>query len=134
MKTITTVLAVVVLLILAIVARNWSLVTQAVPVDLYVTSVDVSLSLLLLIGLVIVAVIYFATIGRLRIQVALESRDLHRELDRARRTAESAEASRIADLRAYLDREIPQIELKLDQALERLDARASSTQATAMPR
>ena len=123
MRSLSAALAVIVLLILAITLRNWPLVTQSVPVDLFVTTVDLSLSMLLLIGLVIVGVVHFATVGRLRIQTALESRDLHRELDRARRTAESAEASRIADLRAYLDREIPQIELKLDQALERLAVR-----------
>ncbi len=84
---------------------------------------NVSLPLLLLIGLALVAVLYFTTIGRIRMRAAVESRDLHRELEAARRTADTAEASRIADLRAYLDREIPQIELKLDQALERLDVR-----------
>jgi hypothetical protein len=123
MKSITTVVAVIVLVIFAIALRNWALVTQPTPVDLFVTTVDVSMPLLLLIGMVIVAVFYFATVGRIRMQAALESRDLHRELDRARRTAETAELSRIADLRAYLDREIPQIELKLDLALERLDVR-----------
>lgn len=122
MKSINAALALVVLLILAITLRNWALIMEPVHVDLFVTSMDLSLSLLLLVGLAIVAVVHFATIGRLRIQTAIESRDLHRELDRARRTAETAEASRIADLRTYLESEIPQIELKLDQALERLDA------------
>jgi hypothetical protein len=122
-KSIATIVAVVVLVIVAIALRNWSLVTTPTPVDLFVTTVDVSLSLLLLIGLAIVAVFYFATVGRIRMRAAIESRDLHRELDRARRTAESAETSRIADLRAWLDREIPQIELKLDLALEKLDVR-----------
>ena len=123
MKTITTVVAVIVLLIFAVALRNWGLVTQTTPVDLYVTTVNLSLPLLLLIGMAIVAIFYFATMGRIRMQSAIESRDLHRELDKARRTADAAEASRFADLRAYLDREIPQIELKLDQALERLDVR-----------
>jgi hypothetical protein len=123
MKSITTAGAVILLLILAVVANNWGLVIQRVPVDLGVTTANVSLSLILLIGLVVVAVLYFATMGRIRMQSAIESRDLHRELDRARRNAETAEGTRIADLRAYLDREIPQIELKLDQALERLEVR-----------
>jgi hypothetical protein len=127
MKSITTVVAVIVLVIFAIALRNWTLVTQPTPVDLFVTTVDVSMPLLLLIGMVVVAVFYFATVGRIRMQAALESRDLHRELDRARRTAETAELSRIADLRAYLDREIPQIELKLDLALERLDVRVPAS-------
>jgi len=129
MRSISAVLALIVVLILAIALRNWSLVTQPVAVDLFVTTVDLSLSLLLLIGLLIVAIFYIATIGRLRIQAALESRDLHRELDRARRTAETAEGSRLADLRAYLDREIPQIELKLDLALERLDVHVPTPSA-----
>ena len=123
MKFVTTAIAVIVVLIFVIALRNWDLVTQPVPVDLYVATVSLSIPLLLLIGMVVVTVLYFATIGRIRIQSAIESRDLHRELDRARRTADTAEMSRIADLRAYLDREIPQIELKLDQALERLEVR-----------
>ncbi len=124
MKTITTLVAVIVLVILGVALLNWNLVTQATPVNLFVTTVNLSMPLLLLIGMVIVAVLYFATLGRIRMEAAIESRELHRELDRARRTAEKAEESRIADLRAYLDREIPQIELKLDQALERLGVRA----------
>ncbi len=124
MKTITTVVAVIVLLILGIALLNWNLVTQPTPVNLFVTTVNLAMPLLLLIGMVIVAVLYFATLGRIRMEAAIESRELHRELDRARRTAEKAEESRIAELRAYLDREIPQIELKLDQALERLGVRA----------
>ena len=123
MKTITTVVALIVLLLVAVALRNWDLVMHPVPVDLLVTTVNVSLPLLLLIGMVVIAVLYFATIGRIRIHYAIESRDLHRELDRARRTASTAEDSRIEELRAYLHREIPQIELKLDQALERLDVR-----------
>lgn len=129
MKIITTIIAVIVLLIFAVALRNWGLVTQPTPVDLFVTTVDVSMSLLLLIGMVVVAIFYFATMGRIRMQSAIESRDLHRELDKARRTADAAETSRFADLRAYLDREIPQIELKLDQALERLEVRVPSTVA-----
>ncbi|MEO8935438.1 MAG: hypothetical protein ABI277_12155 [Burkholderiaceae bacterium] len=121
MKTITVIVAAILLLIFAIALRNWGLVMQPTPVDVFVTTVNVSIALLLLIGMVIVSVVYFATVGRLRIQAAIESRDLHRELDRARRTADTAEASRLTDLRAYLDREIPQMELKLDQVLERLD-------------
>ena len=121
MKIVSMVVVAVVVAILAIALRNWFLIEQRTPVDLIVTTVNVSLPLLLLVGLVIVVVFHLVTIGRIRMNAALESRDLHRELDRARRAAETAEASRIADLRAYLDREIPQIELKLDQVLDRLD-------------
>lgn len=123
MKIVTTIVALVVLLIFATALRNWGLVMQPTPVDLFITTVDVSIALLLLIGMVAVAVLYFATLAGIRMRSAIESRDLHRELDKARRNAETAEGSRIAELRAYLDREIPQIELKLDQALERLEVR-----------
>ncbi len=134
MKTITTLVAVIVLLILGVVLLNWNLVTQTTPVNLFVTTVNLSLPLLLLIGMVIVAVLYFATLGRIRMEAAIESRELHRELDRARRTAEKAEESRIADLRGYLDREIPQMELKLDQVLDRLDTRSPISVRTDLQR
>jgi uncharacterized integral membrane protein len=123
MRSLVTLVALIVLVIVAIAARNWTLVTTPVPVDLFVTSVTMSLPLLLFVGMIVVGALYVASIGRVRMQAAIESRDLHRELDRARRASESVELSRIADLRAYLDREIPQIELKLDLALERLDVR-----------
>lgn len=124
MNKVTIVVAVLVLAIVAIALKNWSLVMATAPVDLFATTADFSIAALLFVGLVVVAIAYFTTVGRLRMQAAIESRDLHRELDRARRTADTAEASRIAELKAYLDREIPQIELKLDQALERLEVRA----------
>lgn len=127
MKPIIAVVATVVVVILAITARNWSLVRERAPVDLFVTTVDLSLPLLLLIGMVVVAVLYFATVGSIRMQAAIESRDLHRELESARRTADTAELSRIADMRAYLDRELPEIELKLDQLIERFDGRVPTT-------
>lgn len=132
MKIVITVVALVVLLIFAIALRNWGLVMQPTPVDLFVTTVNVSLALLLLIGMVVVAVLYFVTLGGIRMRSAIESRDLHRELDKARRNADTAEGSRIAELRAYLDREIPQIELKLDQALERLEVRVPVVPTTGM--
>ena len=133
MKGITAAVAAIVVVILLLVALNWNLVIARAPIDLYVTTVDASIALLLLIGMVLVAILYFATLGTIRMQAAMESRELHRELDRARRTAESAEGSRIADLRAYLDRELPQIELKLDQALERLDVRVPSAMPGVAP-
>src|SRR5882757_4890690 len=120
MKIVTGLVAVLVLALIAIALRNWGAVTQATPIDLFVTTVDVSLAAWMLVGMLVVAVLYFATTGRIRMQAALESRDLHRELDRARRTAQTAEESRIADLRGYLEREIPEIEVKLDLVLERL--------------
>ena len=133
MKGITAAVAAIVVVILLVAALNWNLVIAKVPVDLYVTTIDAPLALLLLIGLVLVAILYFATLGTIRMQAAMESRELHRELDRARRLAESAEGSRLADLRAYLDRELPQIELKLDQALERLDVRVPSAMPGVAP-
>ena len=120
MKIVNGLIAVLVLALIAIALRNWGAVTQATPIDLFATTVDVSLAAWMLVGMLVVAVLYFATIGRIRMQAAIESRDLHRELDRARRTAQTAEESRIAELRGYLEREIPEMEVKLDQVLERL--------------
>ena len=126
MKSVTSAVAVIVVLIVAIALLNWNLVTQSMPVNLFIKTVNLPLALLLLAAFAIVALLHFASIGRIRMTAALESRDLHRELDRARRTANSAEESRIAGLQTYLDREIPQMELKLDQVLERLGVRPAT--------
>ena len=128
MKSVTTAVAVIVVLIVGIALLNWKLVTQPVPVNLFIRTVDVPLALLLLVAFAVVALLHFASIGRIRIAAAFESRDLHRELDRARRTANSAEESRVAGLQTYLDQEIPQIELKLDQVLDRLGVRPATNE------
>ncbi len=120
MKTIQALVVVAVLLILAVAFHNWPAVTQAIPVDVYVTTVNMSLALVLLVALCVVALLHVATVGRIRMQAAVESRELHRELERARREASTAEASRLAEMRTYLEREIPEIEVKLDLVLERL--------------
>lgn len=130
MKIVTGLVAVLVLALIAIALRNWGAVMQATPIDLFVTTVDISIAAWMLAGLVVVAVLYFATLGRIRMEAALESRELHRELERARRTADKAEESRVADLRGYLEREIPEIELKLDLALERLNVRVQDAPMT----
>ncbi len=129
MKAVPVVIAVFVLAVLAIVLRNWGLVTQATPVDLFVTTVDLSLAGLLLIAMIVVSLLHLVSIGRVRMQAAIESRELHRELDRARRLAAAAEDSRVAELRAYVEREVPEIEVKLDQVLERLGVQAPATPA-----
>lgn len=129
MKAVPVVIAVFVLAVLAIVLRNWGLVTQATPVDLFVTTVDLSLAGLLLIAMIVVSLLHLVSIGRVRMQAAIESRELHRELDRARRLAAAAEDSRVAELRAYVEREVPEIEVKLDQVLERLGVQAPGTPA-----
>lgn len=133
MKTITIVVAVLAALLVAIALKNWDLVVQPVPVDLFVATVTVSLPLLFFVGLVVIAILYFATVGRVRMAAAMESRDLHRELDRARRMADRAEDSRIAALKTWLEREIPEIEVKLDQALERLDVRVPDAAVVRSP-
>lgn len=126
MKSVTTAVALIVVLIVAIALFNWKLVTQTMPVDLFIKTVEVPLALLLLVAFAVVALLHFVSIGRIRIAAAFESRDLHRELDRARRAANSAEESRVTGLQSYLDQEIPQIELKLDQVLDRLGVRPAT--------
>ena len=120
MKILTAVVAVLVLFALAIALHNWSAVTQAIPVDLYVSTVNLPLALVLLVAMCVVALLYVTTVGRIRMQATIESRELHRELERARREANTAEASRLAELRTYLEREIPEIEVKLDLVLDKL--------------
>lgn len=127
MKSLNALVALFVVILLAIAFRNVGAIGQPGPVDLYVTTADFPLAALFLIGLVVVTVLHFATVGRIRMQAAIESRELHRELDRARRAAEKAEDSRVAELRSYLEREIPEIEVKLDLALERLAVRVPAT-------
>ena len=110
---------VLLLLLAAFAALNWSTFTQPAPLDFLFASISAPLGVVMLGAVIMLAVVHLVSIGRIEIAYALESRRLLQETGEARRLAETAEASRIASLREFIEREVTEMELKLDMLLER---------------
>jgi uncharacterized integral membrane protein len=110
----------IVLVLLAVFATlNWSTFRQPAPLDFFFASIEAPLGIVMFFAVVVVALIHLFSIGRIEIAYALESRRLMQELGEARKLADSAEASRVAALQQFVEREITEMELKLDMLLER---------------
>lgn len=94
-----------VLLVLALlfVAMNWSTLGQVQEVSLGVATVQVPLGHAMLVIVGLFALVFLMYALTVRTTSLVESRRLWRELEAARKLADQAEASRMADLRALVE-------------------------------
>jgi uncharacterized integral membrane protein len=114
MKKLTTGLAWIVLaLVAALAALNWTTLMQPAPLNLVLIDVQAPLGLVML-GLTGVLMALFALaymhgqIGQL-----LETRRLLKEIQRVQQLADQAEASRVAQLEQLIEREFQQLNARL---------------------
>jgi hypothetical protein len=105
-------LTVVVALLLlgAFAALNWDAFTADTTLSLLVTSVTAPLGLVMLTVAVALTALGLAFALVVRTTMLLESRRLSRELQTQRELAERAEASRLTELRAFLERRLAELE------------------------
>lgn len=98
---------------------NWGSFTTPTNLNLLVARIDAPLGLLMLIVVGALTVVFLLMVARVEIAALLESKRTVKELDAARRVAESSEASRLEGLRQHLDRELAALNVKLDALLQK---------------
>jgi hypothetical protein len=97
----------VILVVLGIfTALNWSAFTAPTSLSLGVAHVDAPLGVVLLGVIIALTALYALYLTWVETSALLEARRFARELQTQRQLAESAEASRYAELRAYLETEL----------------------------
>jgi len=106
MKAPTVLLLVVLTVIVAFAAANWSVITAPTTVSVLVTDIQAPLGLLLLGITVLITALFLIFVVYLQTTVLLDARRHSRELQAQRELADKAEASRFTDLRNYLDTEL----------------------------
>lgn len=87
-------------------ALNWSVFTAATSLNLVFARVDAPLGIIMLGVTAAVTLFYAVLVAWRETSVLLEGRHYAKELEIQRRIAESAEASRYADLRTFLESEL----------------------------
>jgi hypothetical protein len=103
MRLRTGILLVVVLLIAALAALNWNLLSQPTLMSLGVSQVTAPLGLVMLALTAVLGVVCLAYVFYLQSTAMLETRRHTKELQVQRDLADKAEASRFTELRTYLD-------------------------------
>jgi uncharacterized integral membrane protein len=111
---------VIALLIAVFTVANWSVITQATALNLLVARIDAPLGIVMLLAIVFVMAVGLLLIELQRLSWNRQQQSLQREVDRQRKLAEDAEASRLADLRMLVQTEASTLRDKLDQVLERV--------------
>ena len=102
----TLVLTILIALVVAFAAANWSLIIQPAELNLLATSVSAPLGLVLLGAIALLLTALAATVAWAYAAALISHRSHTRESERLRKVSEDAEASRLADLRKWLDAEL----------------------------
>jgi uncharacterized integral membrane protein len=119
-----TVLIIVVLGILAIFALiNWNAFTSPTTLSVGFTTVEAPLGLILLGIAACLTLLFLIYVVYLQSSTLMESRRYGREMQAQREIAEQAEASRIAQLRSFLEAELRKLANQTDEAKAGLLAR-----------
>lgn len=136
LRTLALLLALAALAVFA--AINWSAFTAPATLSLVFTTVEAPLGVVMLAVAGAIAVLFLVFIAYLQTTVLLDARRHARELEASRALAEQAEASRLAELRGYLETELARLgaaraqgEADLMARIDRLEAdlRAAVEQA-----
>lgn len=104
-------------------ALNWSVVTAPAPLYFVFARVEAPLGLILLGVTVGITALYALFLMWIETGALLEARRSARELQAQRQLAESAEASRYEELRAFLQRELAELHTLPEKVSRELIAR-----------
>jgi len=120
---------VAVLLALAVFALlNWTAFNTPTTLSLGFTQVQAPLGLIMLVVTGAVCVLFLFFIVFQQAGVILETRRNNKELNAQRELADKAEASRLADLRSFLEAELRKLEAQGSAATRELSARISQSE------
>ena len=123
------VLLIVGIVIVVFVATNWPAMTTPTDINLLVAHIHAPLGLILL-GLMVVLCVLFVSFGAyLQGTALLEARRHARELAAQRELAESAEASRVTELRGYLEQEVTRLSATIENQSRELQARVDRAES-----
>lgn len=110
--------ALITALIVVFTLANWSVVTQLTTLNLLVARIEAPLGVVMLLATLAVIGIDVILLQVQRIAWRREQRALRRELERQRALAESAEASRLDALHAFVASETAGLRAQLERLLQ----------------
>jgi uncharacterized integral membrane protein len=112
----------------AFVAANWSSFMAPTTLSLFFATIQAPLGLVMLGFTALLTALFLLFIAYLQASLFIDSRRYARELQAQRTLADQAEASRIAELRGYLEAELPKLagtiaesRVAVETRLDRLD-------------
>jgi hypothetical protein len=121
---------VVLVVLAAFAALNWTVLAAPAPLNILVARIDAPPGLVMLAVTAALTLLYLALALGLETATLLETRRATRELLAQRRLADDAEASRFTALRSYLEGELAQLKARPDEANRGVIERVTQAEQT----
>lgn len=123
---------VVILVILLVVAvfslANWSVLSAPATLSFIVFDIEGPLGVILLGAMLVLVGLFVLYALTLRTKMLMESRRCNQELEAQRKIAETAEASRLSELRAQIEREFADVRVTVGEISGQMDRNVQSMQ------
>jgi uncharacterized integral membrane protein len=117
----------VVLLLLAVFSlANWAVLSAPATLSFIVFDIEGPLGVILLGGMLVLVVLFVLYALTLRTNMLMESRRHNQELQAQRKLAETAEASRLSELRPQIEREFADVRATVGEISGQMDQNAQS--------
>ena len=117
MKPRSIIILIILFFVLLIAGINWTAFTTPIAISLLFTTIHVPLGLSLLTVIAALSVIYLVFLGKTQAAAMLDSHQRNKELEKARKLADSEEESRLNALGNSIESEMASIHEKLDLIL-----------------
>lgn len=104
-------------------AANWNAFMAPTTLSFLFASIEAPLGLIMLGFSAILTGVFLVFIAYLQASLLIDTRRHTRELQAQRTLADQAEASRLAELRAYLEAGLPKMEMEIAESKAALEAR-----------
>lgn len=102
---------------------NWATISEPTSLNLLVARVDAPLGIILLGFAGLLSVVYFALLVKAEGAAMLESRRMLKEMEKIRRLADDAEASRVKELRDAIDHGLADLRRRIDDVARGVESR-----------
>jgi len=123
-------IVVVLALLIAFAAINWSAFTTPMQLSLLFGTVQAPLGVIMLAATAVLTLLFLLFVVTMQASIMLESRRNARELQAQRELADRAEASRFTDLRTYLEKELAGLRVAMEASATDVGARIALAERT----
>lgn len=130
MKLLNVLLLIIFVALVIFAALNWGAIMTPIPLSLLFTDMDAPLGLILLSVTGILALLFLSFVVYMQSSTLLLRKRLNSELAAQRELADKAEASRLTELRTYLETELQKLNTQSSEVHQKVEARLAEMETS----
>lgn len=128
MKFLNFILLIVLVALVIFAALNWQAIITPIPLSLLFMDAEAPLGLILLAATGLLTLLFLGFVVYMQSSTLMTRKRLNREVEEQRKLANDAEASRLTELRIYLETELKQLSAQNSDTLQKVEARLAEVE------